>query len=496
MPFKFENVDGTNTKIINMKNWFLKSLFLLVLVTIVSTCRRNPVTGKKELSFMSEEKEIALGKQSDPSVVASFGLYSNPKIQSFINTKGQQMARVSHRPNLTYEFKVLDSPVVNAFALPGGYVYFTRGILAHFNNEAEFAGVLGHEIGHVTARHGARQQTQQILAQAGLIAGTIFSDKIGLSPDQASQGVQLLMLSNSRSHESESDELGVEYSTKVGYDAHYMADFFNTLSRMQGDSGQALPEFLSTHPNPVNRNARVKRLAAEEQAKLNRTNLKVNRDQYLRLIDGLTYGEDPQQGYLENSVFYHPGLKFQYKIPNNWKLLNSPSQVQMANADGSAGAIFKLAEGTNLNTIKQKIITNYKLNVIQEKQKKVNGMNALAFIGDITNEDGSKIRLMTYLISYSGKTYFFHGIASATDFSKYSSTFQGIFESFNKLTDPSKLNKQAEKIKIVTVKSNGTLRQALTSAGVKSARLEEHSLINGMKLTDSVKSGMLIKMVR
>jgi predicted Zn-dependent protease len=479
-----------------MKNWIFKSLFFLALVALVSTCSRNPVTGKKQLSFMSEEKEIALGKQSDPSVVASFGLYENPKIQSFINRKGQQMARISHRPNLTYEFKVLDSPVVNAFALPGGYVYFTRGILAHFNNEAEFAGVLGHEIGHVTARHGARQQTQQILAQAGLIAGTIFSQQLGIDPTQASQGVQLLMLSNSRAHESESDELGVEYSTQIGYDAHYMADFFNTLSRMQGNSAQALPEFLSTHPNPDNRNARVKQLATKEQAKQNKTNLKVNRDSYLKLIDGLTYGEDPQQGYVENNVFYHPGLKFQYKYPNNWRLVNSPMQVQMANADGSAGAIFRLAEGSNLNTIKQEIITNYKLNVIQEKQESVNGMNALAFIGDITQENGSKIRLMTYLISYAGNTYLFHGIASATDFSKYSSTFQTLFESFDKLTDPSKLNKQAEKIKIVTVKSNGTLRQALTAAGAPSARLEEFSLINGMKLTDPVKSGMLIKVVQ
>ncbi len=479
-----------------MKNWFFKSLFFLALVAVVSTCSRNPVTGKKQLSFMSEEKEIALGAASDPSVVASFGLYSNPKIQSFINTKGQQMAKVSHRSHLKYEFKVLDSPVVNAFALPGGYVYFTRGILAHFNNEAEFAGVLGHEIGHVTARHGARQQTQQILAQAGVIAGTIFSEQLGIDPSSASQGVQLLMLKNSRAHESESDELGVEYSTKIGYDAHYMADFFNTLSRMRGDASQALPEFLSTHPNPDNRNQRVNQLATEEQAKTNKTNLRVNRDQYLRLIDGLTYGEDPQQGYVENNVFYHPGLKFQYKYPNNWQLANSPAQVQMANADGSAGAIFKLAPGTNLNTIKQEIITNYKLNVIQEKQESVNGLNALAFIGDITNEDGSKIRLMTYLISYGGSTYLFHGIASTTDFSKYSSTFQTLFESFNKLTDPSKLNKRAEKIKIVSVKSNGTLRQALTSAGVPSARLEELSLINGMLLTESVKSGMLIKTVQ
>ncbi len=478
-----------------MKNWLFKSLYLLALVAFISTCSRNPVTGKKNLSFMSEEKEIAIGKQNDPSIVASFGLYKNPKIQGFINTKGQQMARISHRPHLAYEFKVLDSPVVNAFALPGGYVYFTRGILAHFNNEAEFAGVLGHEIGHVTARHGARQAAKQTLAQVGLIAGLVLSPKFAQFANEASQGVQLLLLKNSRDHESESDELGVEYSTKIGYDAHYMADFFQTLSRMQEKSGQVLPEFLSTHPDPGNRNIRVHKLADEEQAKTNRPNLKVNRESYLRMIDGLTYGEDPQQGYVENSVFYHPALKFKYKVPNNWRLVNSPQQVQMVSQDQKAFSIFTLSQGTNMNTIKQEMVTNYKLNIIQEKQENVNGNNALAFIGDIANQDGTKTRLMTYLIKYGSNIYVFHGIAASTDFSRYSSLFQNTFESFSKLTDQSKINRKAEKIKIVSVKSNGTLKKALTDAGMTSARFNELALINGMLLTDQVKAGSLIKTV-
>ena len=156
------------------------------------SCAVNPVTGKKELSLMSEEKEIALGKQSDPSIVASFGLYDAPKIQAFINEKGQEMAKVSHRPHLNYEFKVLDSPVVNAFAVPGGYVYFTRGILAHFSNEAEFAGVLGHEIGHVAARHSVQQQSKAQLAQIGLGLGSILSPEFQQFGGLAQGGLQLL----------------------------------------------------------------------------------------------------------------------------------------------------------------------------------------------------------------------------------------------------------------------------------------------------------------
>ena len=137
-------------------------IFLLILF-LPFGCSRNPVTGKREFSLMSESQEIAMGQQADPSIVAQFGLYQDDNLQKFIDSRGQEMAKVSHRPNLKFDFKVLDSPVVNAFALPGGYVYFTRGIMAHFNNEAEFAGVLGHEIGHITARHGAQQQTKAFL---------------------------------------------------------------------------------------------------------------------------------------------------------------------------------------------------------------------------------------------------------------------------------------------------------------------------------------------
>ncbi len=479
-----------------MKNLFLKSIFFLSLVLLVSTCSRNPVTGKRGVSFMSEAQEISLGKANDPAIVASFGLYNDSKLQSFINNKGQQMAKISHRPHLAYEFKVLDSPVVNAFALPGGYVYFTRGILAHFNNEAEFAGVLGHEIGHITARHGARQQTKQILANVGLVAGSVLSPEFAQFSQQASQGLQLLFLKFSRNHESESDVLGVEYSTKIGYDAHQMADFFQTLSRMQEKSGQAIPEFMSTHPNPANRNARVHELAAEEQAKSNRTNLRVNRDSYLKLIDGLIYGEDPNQGYVANNVFYHPGLKFQFPVPTGWQLQNSPQQVQMVSQDQKAFSIFTLTPGTNLNAVKQEMITNYKLNVIQEKNETVNGLPAVAFIGDQTNEQtGAKLRLITYLIKYGANIYVFHGIAASTDFSRYSSLFTRTFESFQRLTDASKLNVKAERIKIATVRSNGTLKQALTAAGMPAARHSELALINGMLLTEQVKAGSLIKTV-
>lgn len=340
---------------------------------------------------MSPAQELALGKQSDPQIVASFGLYEDDRLQAFINEKGQQMAKVSHMPDLQFHFKILDSPVVNAFAVPGGYVYFTRGIMAHFNNEAEFAGVLGHEIGHVTARHSAKQYTKQTLGSIGLIAGLVLVPELGQYANQAMQGLQLLFLKFGRDHETQSDQLGVEYSTKVGYDAQYMSSFFRTIHRLtENGGGQRLPEFLSTHPDPLNRYEKVGEYTKEWQAKdSTRTTYKIGRNEYLKMLNGLVYGEDPRQGYVENFVFYHPELKFQYPVPRNWKTVNSPQQVQMAPEDGKALMLLQLAQEKTAQEAAQKFVTNNKLRLVDSRNLTLNGMKVVAVISDQVDEQQS-----------------------------------------------------------------------------------------------------------
>ena len=367
------------------------SIALTVSLILIAACTVNPITGKKEFTLMSKQQELALGQQSDPGIVASFGLYQDEKLQAFINEKGTAMGKISHRPDLEYKFKILDSPVVNAFAVPGGYVYFTRGIMAHFNNEAEFAGVLGHEIGHITARHSAKQYTKATLAQIGLIAGVVFSPEFRQYADVASQGLQLLFLKFGRDNESQSDELGVQYSTKIGYDAQHMANFFNTLDRLSGDQSERLPTFLSTHPDPADRNQKVGELAKEWKAKVGSSNYKVNRDSYLRMIDGIVYGDDPRQGYVENDQFYHPELKFQYSVPRGWKTVNSPQQVQMAPSDGKAMIILTLGQGKTLKEAAQKFLTDNKLTLVESQNTTVNGLNALAIISDQLPEQSQQM---------------------------------------------------------------------------------------------------------
>jgi len=173
-----------------MKNRCLSFGVLLCALGLFTSCAVNPVSGKKQVMLVSEEQELAMGKEADPEIIKEFGLYENSGLQQYMNQQGQAIAKISHRPNIAYHFRVLDSDVVNAFAVPGGYVYFTRGIMAQFNNEAQFAGVLGHEIGHITAKHGTVQQTNQTLAQLGLMVAFISDKRLAQFAETASQGAQ------------------------------------------------------------------------------------------------------------------------------------------------------------------------------------------------------------------------------------------------------------------------------------------------------------------
>ena len=473
---------------------------------VLAGCATNPVTGKRQVMLVSENQELAMGQQADPAVVAQFGLYPDKKIQRFITEKGKAMAAVSHRAELDYQFKVVDSPVINAFALPGGYVYFTRGILAHFNNEAQFAGVLGHEIGHVTARHSATQQSKQLLGQVALIGGMIASPKLAQFGEQAMQGLGLLFLKFGRDDERQSDELGVQYSSAIGYDAAEMADFFQTLQREQAKAGAgAIPDFMSTHPDPGERYETVHALA-DTWKKNNATaapKLTVNRNAYLKLIEGLTYGEDPRQGFVENSIFYHPELKFQFSVPTGWASQNSPQQFQMAPKDGKAMLLFTLAPGADLNAAAQAFAQQMKLQVTDSRQTTINGFPALAVQADQAGQTdpqtgqaaASTVRTLSTFIQDGKIIYALIGATSTTDFATYAPVFAGVAQGFQRLTNREKLGRQPEKIAIKTVKQPTTLADFLRANGVADKRHEEMAILNGMQLTDRLGNGLLVKVV-
>lgn len=483
----------------NIKKIQIHILIAAILVMLAPSCAVNPVTGKKQLMLMSEPQEVALGAQYDPTVVSTFGVYESPAIQAFITEKGREIGKISHRPNLEWHFKVLDSPVVNAFAVPGGYVYFTRGILAQFNNEAELIGVLGHEMGHVTARHSASQQTKQQLGQLLLIGGMIASEEFRKFGEYAMQGMQLLFLKFSRDNEREADRLGVEYSSKVGYDAHKMAEFFNVLNKMSmAEDHGGVPTFMSTHPDPGDRYNAVNQLAGAWQDSLKQSNWTINTDNYLRMIDGLVYGEDPRQGFVENSVFYHPEMKFRYPVPAGWQLVNSPLQVQMAPKDGKAVMIFSLAQQKTLNEAVQTTLKQLELTVLDSKNTTVNGFPAVGVISQQVSQNQQTgqqqvLKVLSYFIEYGGNVYLFHGVSAEADFNVNFRIFESTMINFDRLTDPAKLNVKPERIKIQTVQRTGTVADVLSGFGVPQNRIKEFALLNNMDATAQIQKGKLIK---
>ncbi len=474
---------------------------LLAAILMLPSCAINPVSGKRQLMFMSEEQEVKLGSEYDPQVIATFGEYINEPLLALIEEKGNEMGLISHRPKLKYHFRILDSPVINAFAVPGGYIYLTRGILAQFNNEAEMLGVLGHEIGHITARHSASQQSKQHLGQLLLVGGMIASEEFQKYGKYAMQSMQLLFLSFSRENEREADQLGVEYTSKIGYDAHKMADFYQVLVKMNLASDHSgIPTFLSTHPDPGDRYNSVNQDATKWQDNLDFSPWKVNTNSYLHLIDGMVFGEDPQQGYVEGDIFYHPELKFKFSVPSGWVLENSPIQVRMSPPDGKALMIFTIAQQKTLDDAAKVTLQQLQLNLLESKKTTVNGMLAISALSNQTSQDQSTgqqqtIKVLSYFIDDNGTYYVFHGISAETDFNNYSRIFEPTMVNFDKLTEPSKLNVQPKKIRIKKVQHAGTLADVFRSFGIQQQQMEEFTFLNNMELTDQVPAGALIKIV-
>ncbi len=500
MEQEFVDKKGNKTKKSTIKRSFVPVMIsLLIAVLLLPSCATNPVTGKKQLVMMSEKQEIQLGAEYDPQVMATFGAYENEPLLGFIQQRGHEMGLISHRPGLEYHFRILDSPVINAFAVPGGYIYLTRGILAHFNNEAELVGVLAHEMGHITARHSVSRQAKQQLGQLLLIGGMIAFEEFREYGAYAMQGMQLLFLKYSRDDERESDRLGVEYSAKIGYDSQKFAEFFQLLDRMNLASDHAgIPTLLSTHPDPGDRHSTVTELAQVWKDSLGPQTWKVNADSYLQLVDGMVYGDDPRQGYVEGNTFYHPELLFQFPFPRNWKLENSPMQVRMGPEDGNALMIFTFARGNTLEEAAQETLQQMDLTIGGSKRTTIGGMPAIQVISGQTTQNQNTgeqqtISVLSTFIDDNGSYYVFHGVSLQENFDRFRPDFESTMNRFARLTDRSKIQVVPERIVVRRVEQSGTLADAFRHFGVPQEKMEEFSFLNNMQLGDRVQAGQYVK---
>jgi predicted Zn-dependent protease len=479
-----------------MRRIRFSAVVLLALAAL--SCAVNPVTGKKEFMLYSESQEIELGKQTDSEVAATYGVYDDPALAGYVSKLGLALAAKSQRPALPWRFTVLDSPVVNAFAVPGGAVYVTRGILAMMSSEAELAAVLGHEIGHVNARHSMSQMSKAQVAQIGLVVGSVISQKFAKYAGLAGTGLQVLFLKFSRDNENQADALGVDYARAGGYNPADMGVTFTALQKMGDLSGKSsMPGFLSTHPLTADRIAHVQAmLKPEDQALARRP------EAYLRTVENVVYGEDPRQGYVENGMFYHPVLRFQFAVPTGWAVDNMPSRVTLVAADQNGGVV--LQGGKTTDTAEEFArkqgteITNSGGKLLTETKTTINGLACFEQAYTITQENAEPIRMSLSCLKKGDWVYAFQAMSSVNGFSKYEADFKRIVASFRDLADASKINRSPQRLTLVKANGTDTLQTIFTKAGMvdKDKSLSRFAIINGLELTALPPAGKLIKVVK
>jgi predicted Zn-dependent protease len=460
----------------------------------IASCARNPVTGKNELSLVSESQEIQMGQDAAQQVEQSIGFVEDPELQAYVAAIGKRMAAKSERPNLPWEFHVVNDAAVNAFAIPGGFIYVTRGLLAHMNSEAELATVLGHEIGHVTAKHSVQQISKAQLATLGLGVGSILSSDIAQFAGIASQGLGVLFLKYGRDAENQADQLGFKYALGLNYDVREMANVFQTLNRASqaGGGGGRLPEWLSTHPNPENRITRTEERLDTLQASLGNT--VIGRDEFLQQIQGMTFGEDPRQGFFEGSTFYHPDMRFQLEFPEGWKTQNMPSAVVALSPKEDAIVQLGLAGTTPPREAASKFLSQEGVKAGDASSRSINGNPAATSYFQAQTEQGVIEGLVSF-ISYGGRTFGLMGYTPQGNLGNYDDEIQGTINSFDRLRNSAALEVKPATIELVKLTQEMTLAQ-FNQQYPSTTGITELAIINELEGPESViPRGRVVKRV-
>jgi len=470
-----------------------RALFVLVAGLAVSGCALNPATGKNQIMMVSEDQEIAMGRQADSAVVLSIGLYPDPVWQRYIQQFGARIAATSERPTLPWTFRVVDDPAVNAFAIPGGFVYVTRGLLAHMTSEAELASVVGHEIGHVTARHTVAEMSKQQLLGLGLAVGSMASSQVAKYAGTANQALGILYLKFSRDDESQADQLGLRYMRRASYDPRQMPEVFRMLERLSAAEGGArLPTWLETHPSPANRVAAITEQIAALPQDFSGTS--VNRDAYQRLLDGLIFGLNPRQGFFTGSQFSHPDLRFRITFPDGWTMHNGAQAVVAVSPAKDAVIELSPAPQSSADAAARAFLSQEGISSASSARSTLTGgLPAVSAPFAAATDDGT-LRGTVLFVEYGGAVYGIIAYAPEARWSTYEATAGRALQSFQRLTDAAALNVQPQHMDIVTLVRATTIGQ-LVHERPSPATGETLALINQVELDTPFAAGRLVKWV-
>ena len=470
----------------------------------------SAITGEKKSFGYSWEQEIQLGAQADKELTEQMGLYEDPQIQAYVEQVGRRVLQNSDLREATtpelyretqFTFRVMNSPVVNAFALPGGYVYVTRGLLAHVQNEAQLGVVLGHEIAHVAARHSSQQARREQMSQIGLIAGAVIGQQvlgdrvgdIGSLMNMGSQALGLFLMRYSREAEHESDSLGVTYAKRAGYAAEESAKFFQTLQQLSQTEGQkALPTWQSTHPDPGDRAQRVVQLANSIPAPQGAVPF-VGEEEHLRRIDGLIVGDDPREGFVRNGVFYHPVLRFQFPVAPGWKLVNQPSAVLMAEPNGRAVMGLRLAPGTQARQAAATFVQQAGVQVTASGDTAINGLPATVVVGQAQVEQGV-IGVWNAFIEFENRVYSLLAYSPAQVFGQLQPTFEAVAGGFGPVRDQAALQVQPTRLRVVRADRNAPFSTFVPPGLPEDIQPREVAILNQSDLNATVQPGRLLKL--
>ena len=473
----------------------------------------NPVTGQQERSVMSEQQEIQAGAQGHAEVMKEYTALANPRLQAYVNDLGQRLAKQSHRANLKWTFTVLDSPEINAFAIPGGYEYITRGIMAYLDSEADLAGVIGHEIGHVTARHGAQRATRQQDAQAGALLGSILGmvldakggGGIGQQIGEASQAAAAGYVAKyGREQELQADGLGAEYLSRVNYDPRNMIDVIRVLKdqeRFAQDvaraEGKSVPQggnsWLASHPSNDQRLEQIGKIAAQYQA--NKNYADEGRLRYLQMIDGMPFGESPEQGLTRGRNFYHSGLNFAITAANGLRINNEADQITIVNASGDAALIVQLAP-PNAGRSHDDVIRNaVKPSSGRIERYTLNGLQASHFTGTVAAQGGQRSIELTVATGASGQNFIFlYAAKDAATMQRNRATLKETESTFRAMSAQDTAAAKPWVLRTAQLPRGGFAELA-TRLPLTTLPEQQLKLINGVYSSGNVAAGAVVKMV-
>ena len=483
-------------------------LTLAVLLAAACTVQRNPVTGNQRLMAYTWSQEVEIGREVDQEFSAQYGLYDNHEVAAYIEQLGQEVLLVSHmrRENADRQFRetefffrVLDSPVINAFALPGGYVYVTRGLLAHLNNEAQLVVVLGHEIGHVAARHASQRALRQNLGQIAIIGGAILGQEfLGLPGESlmelSSQAAQLIFLSYGRDAERESDRLGVEYAARLGYEASEGAAFFTSLKRISDHHGHSIPTMLSSHPDPGERENNIPRLAQQWAEKGFEQHI-LNKESYLGMLEGMIIGDNPREGFVSENRFVHPDLAFAFPVPSGWQLVNERQQVILIAPQENAVMILRMDNTADTPQASVNAFTSQEGITLNSQSQLTTESGLQAYQADVTiPQDQGNLRALVYAVAHLDQIYRFINYTTEDTFDTHKQALSQVPEGFHTLTDQHLLDVQPARIHLIQVEEPGLFREFLPDTLPAGLTAEELAIMNQVQLDETMPAGRLLKL--